>query len=321
MAIARRLLTRAGLQVDPRRGRRHPDRPARDPRRAAHDAPALPARDLVDVRLAAAIDDGGCAICVVRARGERGMLDSIIAERVLDIGFREGLERDHALLPSARRRARRRRPAVRPASSARRSCTRRCSTAGSSPIRGGARCRGRRRRSGWPTRPAGRRAWSARKGASPSTSPPPARRRTADPAWAAAAAAIPFCLDDLVLVVAAAGDAPAAAPVIDAQLARLEDLRARLEGFADHSAQDRRHLMTDEERRRCRRGRRALGGRQPDDAGPGQPVAEPVLGRDLRLARRDRVELEAQVADGHPEQVDVARRSRRPRPRRAPADG
>ena len=55
----------------------------------------LPARDLVDVRLAAAIGLGGCAICAVRARSERATLDAIIAERVLDIGFREGLERDH----------------------------------------------------------------------------------------------------------------------------------------------------------------------------------------------------------------------------------
>ena len=56
----------------------------------------LPARDLVDVRLSAAIGEGGCAVCGVRARSERGTLDAIIAERVLDIGFREGLERDHA---------------------------------------------------------------------------------------------------------------------------------------------------------------------------------------------------------------------------------
>ena len=37
----------------------------------------------------------------------------------------------------------------------------------------------------------------------------------------------------------------------------------------------------------------------------GQPVAEPVLGRDVRLARCRRVQLQAQVADRHPQQVDV----------------
>ena len=56
-------------------------------------AMSLPARDIVDVRLSAAIDVGGCPICVVRARSERAMLDSIIAEHVLDIPFRGDLER------------------------------------------------------------------------------------------------------------------------------------------------------------------------------------------------------------------------------------
>ena len=55
----------------------------------------LPARDLVDVRLSAAIAEGGCPVCGVRSRGEQGTLDAIIAERVLDLGFREGLEREH----------------------------------------------------------------------------------------------------------------------------------------------------------------------------------------------------------------------------------
>ncbi len=55
-----------------------------------------PASDLVDVRLLDAIDVGGCAMCAVRTRSERATLDTIIAERVLDLGFRAGLERDHA---------------------------------------------------------------------------------------------------------------------------------------------------------------------------------------------------------------------------------
>lgn len=50
---------------------------------------ALPARDLVDVRLSAAISDRGCAICGVRRRSETAALDAIIAERVLDLRFRE----------------------------------------------------------------------------------------------------------------------------------------------------------------------------------------------------------------------------------------
>ena len=63
-------------------------------RQAASD---LPARDIVDVRLSAAIAEGGCPICVVRARSERAMMDSIIAQHVLDIEFRGELERSQAL--------------------------------------------------------------------------------------------------------------------------------------------------------------------------------------------------------------------------------
>ena len=53
----------------------------------------LPAHDIVDVRLGAAMEAGGCPVCVVRARSERAMLDSIIGELVLDIPFRRDLER------------------------------------------------------------------------------------------------------------------------------------------------------------------------------------------------------------------------------------
>ena len=59
---------------------------------------------------------------------------------------------------------------------------------------------------------------------------------------------------------AAADDDPDAGAVVDAQLARLDDLRARLEGFAHHSAQDRRHLLTDEERAAADEASRVLGG-------------------------------------------------------------
>ena len=211
------------------------------------------------------------------------MLDSIIAERVLDLGFREGLERDHGF---CRRHA-----------AALIVADRRSSGILGSSILYEAMLR--------------RRLGRDRRGARDPRTTPPADRleaatrrppclvcgegriavdvaaarlaeRTADPAWAAAAAAIPFCVDDLV-VVAAAGERPgAAAPVVDAQLARLEDLRARLEGYADHSAQDRRHLMTDDERSRRRRGRPRPGRRSARRRRPDEAVAEPVLGRDPR---------------------------------------
>ena len=229
----------------------------------------LPARDLVDVRLAAAIDEGGCAICVVRARAERAMLDSIIAERVLYLGFRNGLEREHgfcrrhaAALIVADRRA----SGILGSSILYEAMLRRRLAA----IGEALGTRGRRRR--------GRLEAAARRppclvcGEGVNAVDVAAARlaeRTAEPAWSAAAAAIPFCFDDLVVVLAAVGDDPGAAPVVAAQLARLEDLRARLEGYADHSAQDRRHLITDGERASADEAAGVLGGTQPVDGSAG----------------------------------------------------
>ena len=72
--------------------------------------------------------------------------------------------------------------------------------------------------------------------------------RSADPAWAEAMLEIPFCLDDFTDLIAAAGDEVSFAPIAEHHLTRLEDVRRRLDGFVDHSAQDRRHLLTDDER-------------------------------------------------------------------------
>lgn len=220
----------------------------------------LPSRDLVDVRLAAAIKLGGCALCKVRARSERATLDAIIAERVLDIGFREGLERDHgfcrrhsaALLEADRRASgilgssilfgaivERRAAALRAALAGRgRSRRQRLATA--------------RRR---PPCPACDQGVSAVEIAL-------ARlvERSADPAWAAVLLEIPFCLDDLGALLSAAGDSPAFDAVAERRLARLEDLRARLDGYAHHSAQDRRHLLTDDERAAADEAARLLAG-------------------------------------------------------------
>jgi hypothetical protein len=84
--------------------------------------------------------------------------------------------------------------------------------------------------------------------------------RSGDPAWADVLAAAPFCLDDLLALWSRAGSAPAFELVIRANLARFEDLRRRLEGYAYHSSHDRRHLLTDEERSAADDATRALGG-------------------------------------------------------------
>lgn len=220
----------------------------------------LPARDLVDVRLAAAIDLGGCALCAVRARSEGATLEAIIAERVLDIGFREGLERDHGFC---------RRHAVALLEADRRTS----GILGSSilfgaslgrrvaALRATVDARGRTRRN----RLAAARRRPPCLGCDQGVSAVEiavARlvARADDPAWAAAIDAIPFCLDDLGQLLSVAGDSPAFAPLAERQLARLEDLERRLDGYAHHSAQDRRHLLTDEERRAADEAARVLGG-------------------------------------------------------------
>ena len=220
----------------------------------------LPARDIIDVRLAAAIESGGCAVCAVRARSERATLDAIIAERVLDIGFRAGLEREHgfcrrhtAELLEADRRA--------------------AGILGSSilfgaiierrlaALREALRTRGRTRRQRLAE--AGRRPPCLACGQGDSAVEIALARlaeRSADPAWAEVMLGIPFCLDDLIALLAVAGDAASFVPIADHHLGRLEDVRRRLDGYVDHSAHDRRHLLTDDERAAADEAARLLGG-------------------------------------------------------------
>ena len=220
----------------------------------------LPSRDLVDVRLAAAIGLGGCAICAVRARSERATLDAIIAERVLDIGFREGLEREHGF---CRRHSAELLEANRQASG----------ILGSSILFGAiverrllalrealqARGRGRRQR----LVEAARRPPCIACGQGASAVEIALARlveRSSYPAWAQAMLEIPFCLDDLTSMLGIAGDSAAFTPIAEHHLDRLEGLRGRLDGYVDHSAQDRRHLMTDDERTAADEAARLLGG-------------------------------------------------------------
>lgn len=220
----------------------------------------LPSRDLVDVRLAAAIKLGGCALCVVRARSERATLEAILAERVLDVGFREGLEREHAF---CRRHA-----------AALLEADRRGSGMLGSTILFAAIVE---RRAAALLEAVSKRGRGRRRGLSAARARPPcpacdqgrsaievalARlvERSADLAWAAAMGEIPFCLDDLAALLATAGDEPAFVPIARRHLARIEELRVRLEGYAHHSAQDRRHLLTDAERAAADEAARLLSG-------------------------------------------------------------
>jgi len=220
----------------------------------------LPARDIVDVRLSEAMTQGGCPICTVRARSERGTLDAIIAERVLDLGFREGLERSHGFC---------RRHATELIEADRRAA----GILGSSILYGamverrlaGLRdalaARGRTRRSRLEKAAVRPPCLVCSQGAT-AAGHSVARlvQRADDPQWAAATAAAPFCLDDLGALLLAAGDEATFRPIAEAHLAALADLRERLEGYAYHSAQDRRHLLTERERMAADEAAGRLGG-------------------------------------------------------------
>jgi hypothetical protein len=217
-------------------------------------------QDLVDVRLTAAIGSGGCVACVVRTRAERSTLESIIEERVLDVGFREGLEVEHGFC---------RRHAIELLAVDRRAA----GILGSSILFGAIierRVRGLRHALVSKGRGRRQRLEAVRR-----RPPCPACdqgtiavgtalarlvERADDPDWAPVIAGIPFCLDDLGELLATAGDAPTFARIARAQLERLDDLQHRLEGFAHHSAHDRRHLLTDEERSAADEAARVLGG-------------------------------------------------------------
>lgn len=219
------------------------------------------ARDLVDVRLLEAIRAGGCAACVVRARAERGILETIIGERVLDRGFRADLERKEGFC---------RRHVVELVSTDRRETG---GILGSSLLLGAILDR----RTAGLSKVVGSGGRTVRSRVKVARGRPPClacsqgatavetalirlAERTDDDAWAALVADIPFCLDDFLAMWAIAGGASSFEPIARSHLARFAALRERLEGFAHHSSHDRRHLLTDDERSAADEAARALGG-------------------------------------------------------------
>ncbi len=220
-----------------------------------------PAADIIDVRLLEAVGLGGCPVCVVRARSERAVLDSIIRERVLDIGFRAGLERKEGFC---------RRHVAQLVATDRRETG---GILGSSMLQSaiinrrteglrdavGSRGRSLRTRLGLLRRRPPCIACS--QGATAvETALTRFDDRSRDPEWAAVLAEAPFCLDDFLALWAKARRNPAFQPVARRQLERFDDLRARLDGYAAHSSHDRVHLLTDREKTAADEATRLLGG-------------------------------------------------------------
>jgi len=219
------------------------------------------ASDIVDVRLLDAMRVGTCPVCAVRARSEKATMEAIINERVLDIGFREDLERKQGfcarhvaeLVPTDRRET--------------------GGILGSSIllaavidrridlVRSGLDSPGRRfriRPSRAPTRPP---CVACSQGESAvRTALARFANRSSDPAWAEMLAEAADFIDHFLALWAKAGSRREFEPVARRQVERFEDLRRRLDGYAHHSSHDRIQLMTEEERTAADEASRALGG-------------------------------------------------------------
>jgi hypothetical protein len=208
----------------------------------------LPVRTGADVHLADAFGLPGCPLCRERARQGAAYLESILAESVNDVPFRQALDAGRGFCPTHARAVleadRRRSGALGAAILLRATLAVRLRELEAVHAAGG-RSRGRR----------------AAEAARPPACPACARLAASDgwlvdglvalaedAAWASAASAAPFCLEHLVALLDRRSVPAWWTRVEAAQLDRLRTLRDRLDGFAHASAHDRRHLQTDDQR-------------------------------------------------------------------------
>ena len=221
----------------------------------------LPQRDLVDVRLVAAIELGGCAVCAVRSRAESAATVAVLdGERVMDVEFRSALERTGSFcrrhvaeLIVADRRA----TGILSSSILYETLLGRRLAVLREALKSRSRAR-RKRLADAAVRPP---CVICTEGAGAvDVASHRLVDRSSDPSWAWVIGEIPFCLDDLVALLALAGDSPGFAPITERQLARLEDVERRLDAYAHNSSPERRHLMTADQRSAADEASRALGG-------------------------------------------------------------
>ena len=208
----------------------------------------LPVHSGADIRLADAFDQPGCPLCRERSRQESALLESILAESVNDVGFRATLDagrgfcgpHSRAVLAADRRRAGSLGAAILLRATLR---VRLQELETAHAARGRSRARAVSHATAPPACPV-----CARLAASDRWLADGLVALAEDAAWAAAVAGAPFCLDHLLRLMDRRS-VPAWWPPVEArQLARLADIRDRLEGYAHASAHDRRHLQTDAQR-------------------------------------------------------------------------
>ncbi len=224
----------------------------------------LPARSGADASLASALAATGCPVCRECDRAETGYLDSILAESVNDVRFRQALdgargfcERHSVALLAADRRATgglgaaillwatlsiRVRELEAAAAAGRRRRGRRLAEAMRAPA-----CPACARIRGSETRSLERLIALAEQ-----------------PVWGEAIATSPLCLRHLTGLLAAHPGTPGWDAIEVRQLDRLRDLLGRLDGYAYTSSHDRRHLQTDAQRRAPDEAARLLAGDRRD---------------------------------------------------------
>ena len=212
----------------------------------------LPIEGLGDISLADLLGQPGCPICRLRRDSSERYLRALLWEGVNDIGFRERLSAGRGF---CRRHAHETLAADRAQSGG---------SVGTAILLGSmARGRlGELKR--LPTNRTRRAREAVRMASQPPSCPicdhvSAAERmavdrllaRLTDARWRGALAFAELCLDDLLRMWATATDGrnPDWPEVASAQLARVEQLVGRLDSFAHHSSHDRRHLLTDAERR------------------------------------------------------------------------
>lgn len=222
----------------------------------------LPTRDVADMHLAELLESSGCPLCRTRLRAARRHLGSVLYESVNDPAFRDrllaarGFCRAHSeqLLAANRAGA--------------------GGTLGAAILFGSVirkRLAELNKVAGGHGRQLDRDIELARRPAACPTCEQVQsaqasaisrlQDRTSDEHWRSALESAELCLDDLLLMAAAADRRSGRwSEVFRAQVARIEDIAARLEGFAYNSSYDRLHLMTDAERRASDDAAALLGG-------------------------------------------------------------
>ena len=242
--------------------------------------PPLRVRSGADIHLADAFALPGCPLCRERQRTEAAYLESILSESVNDIPFRQALDEARGFCP---RHAR----AVLDADRARAG-----SLGASILLRATLVARLPEIEAA-----AGTRGWSRSRRVAEARRPPacPACERVAtadarsvetivhqvgDAGWAEAAASAPFCLGHL-LALMDVRPVPASWPPVEArQVARLREIRDRLDAFAHASAHDRRHLQTDGNRASVDEAADLLAGGGAATASPAEAAQDAVPARD-----------------------------------------